>query len=150
MQSTYTNNYSLEWDGQKFFMLATKKIVTAMKKSAIYVQKITKETVGGTGSGRTYKRGSKVHTASAEGEPPARDYGTLASSISYEVKVKGVVVEAFVGADDDKIQGKKPMTDPEYALFLELGTSKMSPRPYLVPSLKKATPKIVSILRKAL
>lgn len=163
---------SLEWHGNEFFFLATRETVKAMKKGAIYLQGVVKETVGGTGSGRLYKRGkskgsgrvrvaestgsadrrfaTKTHQASAAGDPPARDMGILASSISYEVKQRGPVVNAFVGADDAKNEARRPTTDPDYALFLELGTPNMAPRPYLRPSLIKATPKIVGFIRKAL
>lgn len=141
---------SLEWNGQRFFFLATKEIVRAMKKAAIYTQGIAKEMVGGSGSGKEYKRGSRKHVASKAGDPPARDFGILASSISYEVEQKGAIVNGLVGPDEDKIKGRKPMTDPEYGLYLELGTDNMAPRPWLVPSVIKATPKIISIIRKAL
>ena len=142
---------SLEWHGQEFFLLATRGTVTGMKKAAIYTQGVARKMIGGTGSGRTYRRGKsgKVHTASAPGQPPARDTGILTSSVSYDVKVKGPVVTGRIGPDVDKIKGRAKTSDPEYGLYLELGTRNMKRRPWLVPSVIKATPRIIRILRKA-
>jgi hypothetical protein len=62
---------------------------------------------------------SRGHQASAPGEAPAIDYGVLASSVQayMETDTKGGV---GVGA--------------EYAPHLELGTSTIEPRPFMVPA----------------
>lgn len=143
---------SLEWHGQEFFLLATNATVKGMKKAAIYTQGVARKIIGGVGTGRTYKRGSKIHRASAPGQPPARDTGILTSSVSYDVTVKGAVVTGRIGPDVDKIKGRAKTSDPEYGLYQELGSldETRKPRPWLVPSVIKATPRIIRILRKAI
>lgn len=74
----------------------------------------------GSRSGRIYSRGkNRTHQASAPGEAPVTDYGTLRNSITTEVlrganEVRGIVT-----------------INTEYAAALELGTERMRPRPYL-------------------
>lgn len=77
-------------------------------------------------TGKTYKRGKKgkrVHQASAPGEPPAVDFGTLQNSIepTFPSPTKGVL---SIGA--------------AHGLFLELGTERIAPRPFVVPAIKGA------------
>ena len=62
---------------------------------------------------------SRGHQASAPGEAPAIDYGVLTNSVQpfMETPTKGGV---GVGA--------------EYAPHLELGTSEIAPRPFMVPA----------------
>ncbi len=145
---------SLEWNGIEFMILATQETVRGMKKAAIHTQGVAKKMIGGAGSGRKYRRRGITHTASAPGRPPARDTGILANSVSFDVKRKGFLVRGRVGPELTKIRGKrprgrKPITDPEYGVYLEKGTKNMAARPWLVPSVIKATPTIVRILRKA-
>lgn len=152
---------SLEWNGDEFFMLATGAAVTAMKKATIYTQGVVRKMVGGTGTGNRYKRtkSGKYHTASVPGEPPARDTGILASSLSHTVKTEGHFVQGYVGPDIDKIRNrlKTGTTDVNYGFYLEEGTKKkagrggnLKARPFLKPGLIKAKPKIDSIFQKAL
>lgn len=67
-------------------------------------------------SGRIYGD----HVASAPGEMPAIDTGTLAASIQ-------------VDAEPGSLQGAV-YTNQETAVFLEYGTTRMAPRPYLTPA----------------
>jgi len=78
----------------------------------------------GTRSGREYKRGDKIHIASAPGEPPVTDSGQLVNSISQPVKN---------GNNEYYI----PITN-EYAMYLELGSINMRPRPFIQRSMDKA------------
>lgn len=148
----------LEWSGDEFFLLATNETVKAMKKAVIYTQGIAKEMIGGVGTGRLYRkrrqkgkrgsfRASDFHRASAPGNPPARDTGILANSVSHTVKVKGLIVSGHVGSDIAKIRSKDPTSDPEYGFFLEMGTKNMAARPWLRPSLIKANPMIEKFFR---
>ena len=66
------------------------------------------------------------HTASAPGESPATDTGRLASSITNGLGEDFAGLFAVVG------------TNVVYAPFLELGTTRMAPRPFLRPSIAAA------------
>lgn len=79
------------------------------------------------GSGNEYQRGSRNHRASAPGDPPAVDLGTLRASIA----VDRVTAEEAIIA---------PHTD--YAEYLEFGTRTMAARPYMRPALDDSTDEI--------
>jgi len=70
------------------------------------------------GTGEIYDR----HIASAPGDPPAVDSGRLRQSI---VALKVDQFRWRVG------------TNVEYALYLEFGTRRMAPRPFLRPAAEK-------------
>ena len=108
---------SLDWNGEEYFVLATKETVKSMKKAVIFTQGVAKKMVGGAGTGKLYRRRrgkrnkfvrSDFHRASSPGSPPARDRGILANSISHTVKLKGLGVSGSVGSDINKILYKDP------------------------------------------
>ena len=70
-------------------------------------------------NGRTIR-----HRASAPGEPPALLTGKLEKSLS--AKTSGFTSLTYSAGNEDVI----------YAGFLEYGTSKMAPRPYLIKSIR--------------
>ena len=70
---------------------------------------------------RVVTKAGKTHQASAPGEPPANDTGTLLNSINVAVDAKKL--EATVG------------TKLGYGAHLEFGTTKMRARPWLHPAL---------------
>ena len=76
----------------------------------------------GPASGRLYKRGNVVHQASAPGETPASDTGTLMRSIYHERET-----------DLTYAIGSRLV----YAAYLEYGTSRMAPRPFFRPSAER-------------
>ena len=82
----------------------------------------------GAKSGKTYGN----HTSSAPGQSPANWTGELVNSISAisEGKNSKVIVNA------------------NYAEFLELGTSKMRPRPFIVPSIQKVKKDLAEKLKR--
>lgn len=96
-----------------------------LTRIAIKVERRAKQLASTPGRGRVY--GRRKHRASAPGQGPAVDTGRLRSSISHEVGKVGTTIVARVG------------TDVEYAKYLELGTSKMAPRPFLRPALTQVT-----------
>ena len=67
-------------------------------------------------------------TASVEGYAPAPDKGTLLQSVTHSVKVEGNEAIGEVGSI---------IHNSDYPRFLEYGTSKMKPRPWLSASLIK-------------
>lgn len=70
--------------------------------------------------------GKKGHHPSFAGNPPAPDTGTLMRSITHEVSCKGKQVVGEVGSI---------IHNSDYPKYLEYGTSKMKPRPWLSASL---------------
>ena len=84
----------------------------------------------GPKSGRVYQKYNprRTHTASAPGEAPASDTGNLVSQIMVRQETRdNVLVES----------------NALYSSFLEFGTSKMLPRPFLFPATERSRPKIV-------
>jgi HK97 gp10 family phage protein len=139
-----------KWYGKQVFTLATKENVKAMHTAALLLERDVKTHFTLQGSGREYKRGGITHRASTPGQPPAIDTGTLRASIMNDVSVKAGNVTGRVGVDEDYIAAKAPVgTDVNYGLYLEVGTSRMSPRPYLRPALKRTRRKVNEIFRKA-
>ena len=69
----------------------------------------------------------RSHRASAPGQAPASDTGNLVSKIRVKQKDKNTT-QVESGAD--------------YSAFLEYGTSKMLPRPFLFPAFEKSKEKI--------
>lgn len=111
-----------------------------VEKICIKIETTAKILVATPGSGRFYpageyflKRGDKwyhwtrdsSHTASSPGEPPSSDTGRLMTAISHSIEVESTVVG-------------KVVANTEYALWLELGTRYMEPRPFLRPALNSA------------
>jgi HK97 gp10 family phage protein len=78
------------------------------------------------GGGRIYHG----HVASAPGEPPRSDTGELVGSIT--ATGSGLSAEVRV--------------DSGHAVYLEYGTSKMAPRPFLQPAIDAETPKLAGVL----
>lgn len=86
-------------------------------------------------SGRLYRRGrTAMHQASAPGEAPAVDTGFLTNSIQV----------ATTGPLTAEIQ-----IPAEYAAYLEFGTRRMAPRPYVQPAIDAITAKNAGILSSA-
>lgn len=74
-------------------------------------------------TGRVYRRGRVVHQASAPGESPATDTGTLASRVFHSVEAGGMEASVW--------------SDVNYSVYLEMGTRRMAPRPFLAPALRE-------------
>jgi hypothetical protein len=79
----------------------------------------------GPASGRVYKRRSVVHKASAPGEYPMSDTGRLAASVEFDLPTTGNLV-GRVG------------TSVLHGRHMEFGTSRVLPRPWLMPSFEWA------------
>ena len=82
--------------------------------------------------------GRKTHYASQDFSYPAVDTGRLRQSITHDVEQDGSTVTGRVG------------TNVVYGTYLEFGTSKMNPRPWLKPSLAINREKIHEIIASAI
>lgn len=112
------------------------RIERNVERACIYLQNQTKRTLTGQRSGRIYRvAGTKQrYQASAPGEPPAVRTGMLRNSIKYTVHGVGLSVKGVVG------------TGLQYGEWLETGTSKMAPRPFLGPTFERERLAIKRIL----
>lgn len=79
----------------------------------------------GSKSGIVYEKYNprRTHRASAPGEAPASDTGNLVSKITVKQKSKNVT---------------NVLSNADYSAFLEYGTSKMEPRPFMLPAFEKS------------
>lgn len=95
-----------------------------------------KSLTNGKKTGRIYRRGKNiVHQASAAGEAPASDTGTLLRSLSFYVikeKLEAVIVSRL-----------------KYAKMLEHGTTKIKARPFMFPAYEKSKAWIQERFNKA-
>ena len=98
----------------------------ALQRTVLALEGFVKAILTGQRHGRVYRRGRRVHVASAPGEPPATDTGLLRNSVQASRRmrrtVRTVIGEVGIGA--------------AYALFLEKGTRRMKPRPFIERTLK--------------
>jgi|SRR5690554_3621626 len=100
--------------------IATDKVVTeAVTDAALQVRGHAIREINKQSRGVTYQRGGITHTASAPGDAPNTDTGTLVNSIAVETPQPKT---AFVG------------TSLKYGLWLEIGTGRMAARPWLRPA----------------
>lgn len=103
-----------------------------VRKTTFDIERMAKESMQGAKGGRVYPRtGGNYHQASAPGEAPAIDTGTLVNSIHSEFQglMTGIV---FTGI--------------EYAPYLEYGTSKMAARPFFTPAAESARAAFVAAM----
>jgi HK97 gp10 family phage protein len=86
----------------------------------------------GSKSGKTYTRNGMSHQSSAPGQPPANDTGKLIDSIKVEKRKNTSTLKI----------------DADYAGYLEYGTSKMRPRPFILPALMKIKKKLMTMIKR--
>ena len=80
-------------------------------------------------TGRVYNR---RHQASSPGEPPAPDTGRLIGSITTSYDPVNLTGRVVVGA--------------KYGLYLEFGTKRMQPRPFMRPALANMQGEITRVI----
>ena len=89
---------------------------------------------------KTY--GKRGHHPSLPGNAPAPDTGTLMRSITHEVREENGEVVGVVGVVGSTLR------NPDYPKFLEFGTSKMKPRPWLSTAIEKSQNFMVQAFQK--
>ena len=77
------------------------------------------------------------HHPSLPGNAPAPDSGNLRDSVHYTTEESDSIIVGRVG------------TDVDYGRMLELGTSRIAPRPWLKPSLDKNRNQIERLIQQA-
>lgn len=85
-------------------------------------------------------RGGQLYRASASGEPPAKRTGALRMHWTGDVEPscspEGVKVTAYIESQE------------KYAAYLEYGTNKIAPRPFVEKIKEKAQPEIEKIFKE--
>lgn len=104
----------------------TPKLVEAMKFSASLIRDDIIKSMDDTplNMDRAYFTHNKSipHHPSMPDNPPARDSGALVQSLHWDVSEKDGKIVAEIGST---------MTESKYPIYLEHGTSRMAPRPWL-------------------
>ena len=108
------------WYGAKVIQKINKTNKRIINKACLMVERDAKKSIG------------QVSAPSPPGHAPAAPTGRLRSSITHEI-------EGTTG---------RVGTNVEYARYLELGTEKMSPRPFLRPALHANEKKILALFKK--
>lgn len=117
-----------------------RKVVSRGVRAVNAIRNAELEVLKGQRSGRVYRKpfSKATYTASAPGEPPARRTGNLRMHWNGQVKSEnssggGVAIVS-------ELESQEP-----YADYLENGTSKMAPRPFVEKIKEKAAPEIKRI-----
>src|SRR3990172_8567370 len=104
----------------------------AMLAGAFVLEGFIKQSMQEGHHGRIYRRGGKVHQASAPGETPAVDFGNLINSIDSSL------------LDNNASQ---VTTNADYAPALEFGTARMAARPFMRPAVDEHEGEVISAVR---
>lgn len=135
----------VEITGDKDFMRAAKSYA---KKQSIDLDKILADgaislegqakalILSHASKGVIYQRGNIQHQASVAGSPPNSDTGTLVKNITVE-KIKG-------GYDVGSRKGAP------WGAWLEFGTNRVSPRPWLQPTYNKVVNELMGYFKEKL
>lgn len=115
------------------------EIVQAVNQALIILEQYAKLITGRPGGGRLYPRpGGTHHRASVPGAPPARDSGQLTTGISSQVSQGLEGVQGIIG------------TNEEYGPYLEYGTARMEPRPFMIKTLVDKQDEVIKSLERVL
>jgi HK97 gp10 family phage protein len=143
MSNTFSGRRSLSVKLHAIGKRTADEVAKAVRRSALSVENVAVDgIISPPKTGRIYaskhRKGAK-HQASAPGEFPAADSGRLHQSITHAMTDNGPdVYRAEVGAN------------APYSVFLELGTSKMAPRPYMSPAFDQTKAENEDRIRKAI
>ena len=112
-----------------------KKFQQSVFRAVNMVRNTVIEGISAGGQGEVYEKYNprRTHQASLEGAYPATDTGYLISHINSKVYSNGM--------------GGEIQSNAEYSSFLEFGTSIMSARPFMQPSLEQNRNKIKARFR---
>jgi hypothetical protein len=115
---------------------AERNVSRAIEATALGINRDVKDAIQrGDKTGRVYQRGDITHRASAPGEAPATDTGTLVSSIYYEPQ-SGLL--SMIGSR------------LAYAYYLEFGTMRIAPRPSWMPAVEANRDKFSRLVEEGL
>jgi HK97 gp10 family phage protein len=140
------------WHGKRIVEILQSELTRRLTASAMLVTRHAKELVGKEGTGTRSKSGAVEPTQarnkkkliegafpSSPGEPPHKQTGHLQRSITWELRRSGLFGRGLIA---------RVGTIVDYGRFLELGTRRMRPRPWLKRSLDAVKPQIKMILSR--
>lgn len=141
MPDPFPHGVQLKWRGGEVSREIEAGIRKNITAASIYLASVIKADISQPGTlryhaltkkGKPSKKAKTVYnfTHSAPGNPPYKQTGRLRASITHEVN--GLV--GRVG------------TNVRYSRFLELGTRKMAPRPFLLTNMRKHNATLIRIL----
>lgn len=117
-----------------------RKVISRGVQAVNAIRNAELEVLKGQRTGRVYRKPFRkaTYTASAPGEPPARRTGNLRMHWNGQVKSEGssrggVAIVAELESQES------------YAAYLENGTSRMAPRPFVEKIKQEVTPEIQKI-----
>jgi HK97 gp10 family phage protein len=109
----------------------------AVAKCCMIIQATAVKLMRDTPPNTDVSYGKHNHHPSFPGNAPAIDYGTLMRSITFNIEEEGGKVVGYVGST---------ILNPPYGEYLENGTSRMKPRPWLTPAMDINRAKIKKVL----
>ena len=150
---------TVKWYGDKLVSKMEKLQVQALKACGALLEREIKLSMK-PGTGNEYVRGGKIHRASAPGQPPAVDTGRLRASITYNWSGSGrgrapiqnpsKETKSNDGVGEPAASRHEVVvvvgTNVKYGRDLELGTTKIKPRPYLRPALENNRARLERII----
>ena len=124
-------------------------VVKALDGALILLQREMRLELSKEGTGKSYRRGKGsvsgrnvreegYHIASAPGEPPAADTGTLRRS--WQVGSRGLKTQNVLDRSGLRSRMRPTIrlgTAVRYARWLEYGTGRMAPRPYVQAPIRR-------------
>ena len=90
--------------------------------------------------GAIVERQAKINVSQSSGHPQVQT-GDLRGSIKYRVESDKKTISALIGST---------ITKPSYPYFLEFGTSRMPPYPWLFPAVEMRKKEIIAALKDKL
>jgi HK97 gp10 family phage protein len=140
------------WHGKRIVEILQSELTRRLTASAMLVTRHAKELVGKEGTGVRSKGGGVEPSQprnkkklkygafpSSPGEPPRKQTGRLQGSITWELSRRGLFGRGLMA---------RVGTNVDYGRYLELGTRRMRPRPWLKRSLDAVKPQIKMILSR--
>lgn len=157
---------SVKWFGKQVTTEMKKRQYIALNKAGVTLERYIKLSMTRTekqnrGSLRQKGRGkrpAKYHHPSMPGHPPAVDTDRLRASITFQCSDgTGSKIGPKAHAGDEVSRPNESWGNPvcvvgtnvEYGRYLELGTQKIKPRPFLRPALENNMNKILRFFNQA-
>ncbi len=137
MEIRVTGDKEIALKLKKFTSTAERNLFNAIQEGAFLVEGDAK---------RSMRGGGRPHVPSRPGQPPAVHFDKLRASITTDVvKTTSGEIVGKVGVEG----GSDPDTK-NYGLYLEIGTSKIRKRPFLLPAYIKNIGAIKEKIRRAI